>query len=73
VVASDRGIPSGGSVTMPDPGMPEGGDGGSGLAAFQAEVARLFFGLPKGKGFPRAGRVGLVSGIPTGRGHRYPK
>jgi hypothetical protein len=38
-----------------------GGDSGPGLAAFQAEVVRLFFGLPKSKGFLLAGGAALLA------------
>ncbi len=41
--------------------MPAGGDSGPGLAAFQAEVVRLFFGLPKSKGFLLAGGAALLA------------
>jgi predicted nucleotidyltransferase component of viral defense system len=67
MVASDSGIPSGSSVTMPDRGMPPSGDGGPGLAAFQAEVARLFFGLPKSRGFLLAGGAALLAQHLTAR------
>jgi predicted nucleotidyltransferase component of viral defense system len=52
---------------MPDPGMPAGGDGGPGLVAFQAEVARLFFGLPESKGFLLAGGAALLAQHLTAR------
>ena len=51
MVAGDRGVTSGGGMTMPDPGE----DCGPGLAAFQSEVARLFFGLRESTGFLLAG------------------
>ena len=65
--AGDRSIPPGGSVTTPDPGLPASGDGGPGLAAFQAEVARLFFGLPESKGFLLAGGAALLAQHLTAR------
>ncbi len=52
---------------MPDPGMPAGRDGGPGLVAFQAEVAQLFFGLPKSKGFLLAGGAALLAQHLTAR------
>ncbi|HWG62143.1 MAG TPA: nucleotidyl transferase AbiEii/AbiGii toxin family protein, partial [Streptosporangiaceae bacterium] len=47
--------------------MPAGGDGGPGLVAFQAEVARLFFGLPESKGFLLAGGAALLAQHLTAR------
>jgi len=38
-----------------------GRDGEPGLAAFQAEVARLFFGLPESRGFLLAGGAALLA------------
>jgi hypothetical protein len=46
---------------MPDRGMPAGGDREPGLAAFQAEVARLFFALPESRGFLLAGGAALLA------------
>ena len=45
-------------------GTPAGGvsaESGPGLAAFQAEVARLFFGLPESRGFLLAGGAALLA------------
>ena len=57
MVAGDRG----GGVTAP--GAPGGASeqGGPGLAAFQIEVARLFFSLPESRGFLLAGGVALLA------------
>jgi hypothetical protein len=51
-------------MTTPDPGVPAGDaerDDVPGLAAFQAEVARLFFGLPESRGFLLAGGAALLA------------
>jgi hypothetical protein len=52
---------------MPDRGMSAGEDGGPGLAAFQAEVARLFFRLPESRGFLLAGGAALLAQHLTAR------
>jgi predicted nucleotidyltransferase component of viral defense system len=44
-----------------------GRDRGPGLAAFQAEVARLFFGLPESRGFLLAGGAALLAQHLTSR------
>ncbi len=52
------------------PGAPAGGanvEGGPGLAAFQTEVARLFFGLPESSGFLLAGGAALLAQHLTAR------
>jgi hypothetical protein len=67
MVAGDRGIPSGGRVMVPGRGLPVGKDDGPGLAAFQAEVARLFFALPESSGFLLAGGAALLAQHLTGR------
>jgi hypothetical protein len=57
-------------MTTPDPGMPAGDTDRSdepGLAAFQAEVARLFFGLPESGGFLLAGGAALLAQHLTAR------
>lgn len=51
-------------------GTPAGGvsaESGPGLAAFQAEVARLFFGLPESRGFLLAGGAALLAQHLTAR------
>jgi hypothetical protein len=47
--------------------MPAGGDGRPGLSAFQAEVARLFFGLSESGGFLLAGGAALLAQHLTAR------
>lgn len=41
-----------------------GAEGGPGLAAFQAEVAHLFFALPESSGFLLAGGAALLAQLP---------
>jgi hypothetical protein len=52
---------------VPGRGLPVGKDDGPGLAAFQAEVARLFFALPESSGFLLAGGAALLAQHLTGR------
>ena len=52
---------------VPGPGLPVGEDDGSGLTAFQAEVARLFFALPESSGFLLAGGAALLAQHLTAR------
>jgi hypothetical protein len=64
MVAGDRG---GGVMTPPAPVGGASAEGGPGLAVFQAEVARLFFGLPESRGFLLAGGAALLAQHLTGR------
>lgn len=52
---------------VPGPGLPDVEDDGSGLTAFQAEVARLFFALPESSGFLLAGGAALLAQHLTAR------
>jgi hypothetical protein len=62
VVTGDRGFRLGGG--MMEAGAPAdglGAENGQGLAAFQAEAARLFFALPESRGFLLAGGAALLA------------